>query len=161
MSVPLESNGKPVGMHPLTWAAFQAAGNDPSEIMQTLGYAPASAGTHGEVGIGPDGLPYGGCFDYHKGDDTQEEADEFIQRNGLHGIMVFQRDPGVCGWPADDAEHFHCIDAHVKQLPLTTRQAHEWFNGGNGLVGDEDNNHPPSQDAMNVCRPIFLGSNPI
>lgn len=118
-------------------ARLKALGLPSGAVTQGVGYAAASAGTHGPVGV-KDGHPYGHCIDLSPTDLPFQRSyfDKLVEQ----GFAPFPREV----WPNGGA-HWHCVDLtrplndagdDPDHKDSVNHQLAEWVTGGDGLVGD-------------------------
>ncbi len=159
---------RPKGMHPSAWEAFLAAGVDPARIGQTVGNAPASAGTHAADGTWDCGEEYCAATDISVKRPTQigdADVKPMLERLARHGFAVFYRKPGQDHWPADQVEHCHIVFAGIPMKEALRNQVHAFCHAPmlNGLISDVPYQYwQPSPEAQQAVRDQFLASgNPV
>lgn len=121
----------------------------------------ASAGTHDKDGE-ENGLAYTSAIDFSVHHLTLDEIKKFLEDIAHFGYTGWFREPGQDGWPSSDAVHVHAIYVNQGCKIMLQEQVHDWFANKTGLVGHEIYKFwKPSQEAMNICRPLFLAHNPV
>lgn len=120
--------------------AMDSAGIDPEttslgtrRVVQTIGTAVASAGTHGEDGHGTDGKPYTCALDLSvKG----------LTKKAIERVLIELWKQGFCAWYRSAPEfpgnlHIHAIfSAHPMKRSLRN-QVHSFLKHRSGLVSDK------------------------
>ena len=152
---------RPYGLHPLAFAALVAAGLSVTRISQTIGSAPASAGTHVKDGeyLGHD---YCAASDFRCRDLSTPEVRDLCDRLAGAGFLPFFRNPGVNGWPADQARHIHAIFPGCPMKEMLRSQVHDYLADRNGLVSHADYSfRPPTVAECDIARAAFLSHNPM
>lgn len=143
--------------------AFRACGVEASRIVQVIGKAAASAGTHGQDGVWGK-LPYSAAADISVRNPTPWNEGKIKSQLGcfaLNGWLGWYRQSGVDGWPASEPSHLHLIRPILPMKRSLQRQVHAWFAGRNGLVSNTDYKFwQPTQEMMNLNRSWFLSANP-
>jgi hypothetical protein len=146
------------GLHPDASDALRAIGITADGISQTLGSAPASAGTHaadGEI----DGVAFSAAVDLRTGGLTTAQIHARLEQLGLAGFAAWYRSPGSDGWSG--AAHIHAIWVNVPIKRSLRDQVHDYCNWRNGLVSHSIYTfHRFSQAAIDVVRARFLANNP-
>lgn len=160
-----EQKPQPLLKHGLSPAASDAlrACNIPAEqIVQTIGDAKASAGTHaadGEI----DGHPYAAAVDisvHHPARLQGAAIHDLVSRLASAGFAAFYRQPGHDHWPANDEEHIHAVYAGVPMKGVLRTQVHDYLHGRNGLASHAPYAYfRPSVEQVNVIRALFLAHN--
>ena len=123
------------GLHPRASAAFQAVGVTASRIMQTIGGAPASAGTHLQDGTFQ-GHPYSAATDLSVSGLSNAQIGNLLERLAKVGFAAWYRQPGHDGWPASEVRHIHAVYANAKMKTSLQSQVRSWLAGRNGLVSN-------------------------
>lgn len=126
---------RPYGMHPLAFGLYLKTGIPVRRIGQTIGNAPASAGTHCKVGE-YQGHDYGACFDLHVSDLSHNTViEDIVTPLALVGFAAFMRVPGSDHWPIGDAYHVHCIYPGANMTEQVSHQVQDWLNESETLNG--------------------------
>lgn len=161
---------RPKGMHPEAFKAFiQAcfdAGVSPQRVVQTLGNAAASHGTHGRDGSFE--LPDGSKESYSAAVDLSVKHPEITaaKRNAL---LITMWDNGFAGWYRQapefpNNEHCHCIYLGVPMKRSLRDQAHAFLAHRSGLVSERADRFIADNlsDAVEQkLRKLFLSHNPM
>lgn len=154
------------GIHPLAWPLFLKAGIASSRIGQTIGGAPASAGTHLKDGE-YQGHDYTVCTDLHISDLSHAEAFALADKLAAVGLCPFVRIPGVNGWtPADrgGVYHLHAVFAGATMKAICLRQVRDYLAQPamlNGLKSHESYaGWTPPHDGKVIARRLFLALYP-
>lgn len=157
--------------------AIVAAGIRPV-VVQTLGSAPESAGTHGKSGTytATNGKPhsYSGAIDWsviqdatridpvtYKGIGKVKMGDDQIKwwlwKAGEHNIAAFYRRPSQ----GFTAQHIHGITCSCHLLTTLQRQVVDWLTGKDGLRRHRDETYwlPPESTEAKL-KETFLHYNP-
>ena len=130
-------------------------------IGQTIGDAPASAGTHAQDGV-LSGAPYCAATDLHVADLGHDEIRQLLSRLADVGFAAFYRRPGFDHWPAYDAEHIHAVYSGIAMKGLLQAQVHDWLHGLNGLASHARAEFwQPTAAQCQVVRMLFLAHNPV
>ena len=152
---------RPYGLHPLAFAALVTAGIPVSRCGQTIGSAPASAGTHAKDGE-YQGHDYCAATDFHIRDLDTAGTRHLCDQLAGAGFLPFYRNPGVNGWPADQARHIHAIWPGCPCKQSLRAQVHDYLGDRTGLVGHADYTfRPPTKEECDVARAAFLSHNPM
>jgi hypothetical protein len=121
------------GLCPNASDHLRCSGITASKISQTIGNAPASAGTHAQDGtIG--GAPYCAATDLSVSSLTDAQVKPLLEVLTSNGFAPFFRRPGHDGWPSYDARHIHAIYVGVKMKAALRAQVADWLAGKNGLT---------------------------
>ncbi len=104
-----------------------------ARLGQTIGNAPASAGTHAQDGT-ECGHPYCAATDLHVSDLGFDEVRKLLGELADHGFAAFFRRPGFDHWPSFNALHIHAVYAGIPMKPALQGQVHDWLHGRNGLA---------------------------
>ena len=123
------------GLHPRASDALRAAGVTASRIMQTIGDAPASAGTHAQDGT-VNGHPYCAATDISVSGLSNPQIQNLLARLSKVGFAAWFRWPGHDGWPASEIRHIHAVYANAKMKTSLRSQIRSWLVGRNGLVSN-------------------------
>lgn len=154
------------GMHPDASDALRKLGIDPSRIVQTLGGAVASAGTHladGKV----NGVPYCAAIDFSIHHPTQLDSDQIkmlLDKLASGGFAGYYRNPGHDGWPSQDEAHIHAVYAGVPMKLTLRAQLHNWLATPmlNGLASHAPYQFwKPQNASAQIVRTLFLAHNPM
>lgn len=161
---------RPYGMHPDAFEAFlracKAANCDPPRvILQTIGDAPASAGTHaldGQAHLG-DGV----FANYSAATDLRSRGFGTDANNWLWLKLI---EAGFVGWWRHTgafarSPHFHIVWPGCKMKRSLRNQVHSFLARRSGLVGDAPEPFLQSQDHLSEAsaqriRALFLAHNP-
>jgi hypothetical protein len=123
------------GLHPRASDALRAAGVTASRIIQTIGNAPASAGTHAQDGT-VNGHPYCAATDISVKGLSDTQIRNLLARLAKVGFAAWYRQPGHDGWPASEVRHMHAVYANAKMKSSLRSQIRSWLVGRNGLVSN-------------------------
>jgi len=123
------------GIHPRASDAFRAAGVPAWRIMQTIGNAAASAGTHAQDGTF-NGHPYSAATDISVSGLSSTQIKNLLERLGRLGFAAWYRNPGHDGWPSSEVRHIHAVWANCKMKSSLRSQIRSWLVGRNGLVSN-------------------------
>jgi hypothetical protein len=112
-------------------AAMAEAGVSKERIVQTIGNAAASAGTHAKDGVDQHGFDYSACTDIHILDLSETE---------IHKVLLALADHGLCGWwrhtgSFANNQHCHFVYANCHMKTMVQNQIHDFLAHRNGLVG--------------------------
>jgi hypothetical protein len=159
-SIPMKGPLLKSGLHPAASDALRALGVTQARIVQTIGNAAASGGTHAQDGTA-NNLPYSAATDISIKGMTEEQIKKFIDDLGRMGFAGWYRKPGYDGWPATEAPHVHAIwTGCVMKLKLRD-QVRDWLVGKNGLLS-----HTPYKfyvwptTSIDLVRAQYLKVNP-
>jgi hypothetical protein len=123
------------GLHPRASDAFRAVGVSASRILQTIGNAAASAGTHAQDGT-VNGHPYSAATDLSVSGLSNAQIRNLLERMAKVGFAAWFRQPGHDGWPASEVRHIHAVYANAKMKASLRSQVRSWLAGRNGLVSN-------------------------
>lgn len=123
------------GLHPRASDALRAVGVSASRIMQTIGNAAASAGTHAKDGT-VNGQPYSAATDISVSGLSNTQIKNLLSRLAKVGFAAWFRWPGHDGWPSSEARHIHAIYTNAKMKSSLRSQVRSWLVGRNGLVSN-------------------------
>jgi len=123
------------GLHPRASDALRSIGVSASRILQTIGNAPASAGTHAQDGV-VNGHPYCAATDISVSGLSNAQIGNLLARLAKVGFAAWFRWPGHDGWPASEARHIHAVYANAKMKSALRSQVRSWLVGRNGLVSN-------------------------
>lgn len=121
------------GIHPRASDAFRAAGVSSWRIMQTIGNAAASAGTHARDGY-VNGQPYSAATDLSVSGLSQTEIANLLEKLAKVGFAAWYRHTGHDGWFG--VNHIHAVYANCYMKLSLRSQIHSWLAGRNGLVSN-------------------------
>jgi hypothetical protein len=138
-----EHMNRPNGMHPLAFsnfitACFQAQINPFRRVMQTIGGAKASAGTHFEDGQFFEGgkwKPYTAAVDLRTTDLSLPQIQHLVEALARNHFAAWHRHAGSF----KENQHIHAVFAGVKMKPMLQDQMFDWLSDKNGLRGHENN----------------------
>jgi hypothetical protein len=120
------------GLHPTASDHLRCIGIRSSDISQTIGDAPASAGYHARDGyVG--GQPYTAATDIRTRGRTTAEIRRLLSHLADHGFAAWYRWPGHDGWPASEAPHIHAVFAGCRMKSVLRDQVRAWLAGRRGL----------------------------
>ena len=152
---------RPYGLHPDAFAALVAAGIPMTRVGQTIGSAPASAGTHAKDGE-QDGHDYCAATDFRIRDLDTAGTHHLCDILAAAGFLPFYRNPGVNGWPASQMRHIHAIWPACPMKQMLRSQVHDYLADRNGLVSHADYTfRPPIKAECDIARAAFLAHNPM
>lgn len=120
------------GLAPEASDQLQCVGITADKVTQTIGNAPASAGTHGQDGT-IDGVAYSAATDLSVKTLSDAQVKVLVDDLATHGFAAFFRDPGKDGWPSTEARHIHAIFVAVPMKDSLKAQVQDWLDGLNGL----------------------------
>jgi hypothetical protein len=146
------------GLHPDASSALRSIGVTSSMVGQTIGDAPASAGTHAQDGT-VNGEPYSAATDLRIGGLTEDQIRTLIDQLGAVGFAAWYRKTGADGWSG--ATHVHAVWAGCPMKLSLQAQVRDWLEGKNGLQSHsvyEFYTWPESSKAL--VRARFLAANP-
>ncbi len=123
------------GLHPRASDALRSIGISASRIMQTIGNAAASAGTHAQDGT-VNGHPYCAATDISVSGLSSAQIRNLLERLGKVGFAAWYRWPGHDGWPSYDVRHIHAVYANARMKSSLRSQVRSWLVGRNGLVSN-------------------------
>src|SRR5437868_4607787 len=121
------------GLHPRASDALRSIGITASRIMQTIGNAAASAGTHAQDGV-VDGHPYSAATDISVKGLTESQVRTLVARLDSLGFAAFYRNPGHDGWPSSEIRHMHVVFAGARMKSSLRAQISDFLAGRNGLA---------------------------
>ncbi len=151
------------GLHPNASDALRRLGISSNRIMQTIGNAPASAGTHAPE-PGSDGGPayrvqgntYCAAVDLRSKDLSGSEIRDLLEGLAREGFAAWQRQPGRDGWPEDEVVHIHAVYAGCPMKRVLRRQVQDFLEGKNGLASHRDYEYfSPSKEALHQVSSFF------
>lgn len=120
------------GLHPDASDALRRVGISSDRIMQTIGGAPDSKGTHLQDGTVA-GQPYSAATDISVRNWSQRKIRSVLEELGKEGFAAWYRQPGSDHWPSTSAPHIHAVYVGCKMKPILRRQVNAWLEGRNGL----------------------------
>jgi hypothetical protein len=123
------------GLHPRASDALRSIGITASRIIQTIGNAPASAGTHAKDGT-VNGVAYSAATDISVSGLSNTQIKNLLSKLAKVGFAAWFRWPGHDGWPAADARHIHAVYANAKMKASLRSQVRSWLVGRNGLASN-------------------------
>jgi hypothetical protein len=123
------------GLHPRASDALRSIGITTGRIMQTIGNAPASAGTHAQDGT-VNGHPYSSATDLSVSGLSNTQIKNLLSKLAKVGFAAWFRWPGHDGWPASEVRHIHAVYANSKMKSSLRSQVRSWLVGRNGLVSN-------------------------
>jgi hypothetical protein len=123
------------GLHPRASDALRSIGVTASRIVQTIGNAAASAGTHAQDGT-VNGHPYSAATDLSVSGLSNTQIQNLLARLAKVGFAAWFRQPGHDGWPASEVRHIHAVYANAKMKASLRSQVRSWLVGRNGLVSN-------------------------
>jgi hypothetical protein len=121
------------GIHPRASDALRSIGVSASRIMQTIGNAAASAGTHAQDGT-VNGHPYCAATDISVRGLSNTQIRHLLEKLGRVGFAAWFRWPGHDGWPSSEVRHIHAVYANARMKSSLRSQVRSWLVGRNGLV---------------------------
>lgn len=121
------------GLHPRASDALRAAGVSASRIMQTIGNAAASAGTHAQDGTFQ-GHPYSAATDISVSGLSQTQIANLLEKLAKVGFAAWYRHTGHDGWSG--VNHIHAVYANCLMKSSLRSQVRSWLAGRNGLVSN-------------------------
>ena len=151
------------GLHPDASAALRRLGITSERIMQTIGSASASAGTH-EAEPGSDGGQeyrvqgkiYCAAVDLRSKDLSASEIRDLLENLAREGFAAWDRHPGRDGWPDDEVKHIHAVYTGCAMKGVLRRQVQDYLEGKNGLASHRDYDFfSPSNVALRQVRDSF------
>jgi hypothetical protein len=123
------------GLHPDASDHLRCAGVPAARITQTIGYATASAGTHGPDGRAG-GAQYSAATDISTRGLSSADIRTLLGRLANQGFAAWYRWPGHDGWPSSEAPHIHAIYVGCAMKSALRSQVRAWLVGRNGLVSN-------------------------
>jgi hypothetical protein len=121
------------GLAPRASDALRAAGITSGRIMQTIGNASASAGTHLQDGV-VNGHRYCAATDISVSGLTQTQIANLLERLAKVGFAAWYRHSGHDHWSG--VNHIHAVYANLKMKSSLRSQVWSWLDNRNGLVGN-------------------------
>jgi hypothetical protein len=123
------------GLHPRASDALRSIGVSASRIMQTIGNAAASAGTHAQDGT-VNGHPYSAATDISVSGLSNTQIRNLLEKLGRVGFAAWFRWPGHDGWPSSEIRHIHAVYANCRMKSSLRSQVRSWLVHRNGLVSN-------------------------
>jgi len=123
------------GLHPRASDALRSVGVASWRIMQTIGNAAASAGTHAQDGT-VNGHPYCAATDISVSGLSNAQIRNLLEKLGRVGFAAWFRWPGHDGWPSYEVRHIHAVYANAKMKSSLRSQVRSWLVHRNGLVSN-------------------------
>ena len=123
------------GLHPDASDHLRCAGVPAERIVQTIGNAAASAGTHAADGTA-NGLAYSAATDISTRGLSTADLHTLLNRLADQGFAAWYRWPGHDGWPSSEAPHIHAIYVGCRMKASLRSQVASWLAGRNGLVSN-------------------------
>ena len=121
------------GLHPSASDRLRCVGIAASDISQTIGSAPASAGYHAKDGMA-DGLPYTAAVDIRPVGRSESQSRTLLSKLAEQGFAAWYRKPGFDGWPSSEAPHIHAVYAGCAMKSALDGQVQDFRAGLNGLA---------------------------
>jgi hypothetical protein len=121
------------GLHPDASDALKYLKVSSGRIMQTIGGAAASAGTHAQDGV-VGGHAYSAATDISASGMTDAQVKVFIKQLTSVGFAAYYRSPGHDGWPSSEARHIHAIWVGAKMKLSLRNQVRDWRVNKNALA---------------------------
>lgn len=147
------------GLHPGASDALRKIGITPDRIVQTIGTAAASAGTHAKDGE-VNGEPYSAAVDIRARDLSEYDKKKLLGDLTSHGFAAWARITGQDGWYG--VVHIHAIWSDCYMKKSLRDQIHDWLHDKNGLVSHTEYQFfQPSKYAKDLVRNNFLKNNPM
>jgi hypothetical protein len=147
------------GLHPLASDRLRCAGITAARITQTIGGAPASAGTHLQDGVA-DGHPYSAATDLSVSGLSDAQVKTLLTKLDSLGFAAFFRNPGHDGWPTTEARHVHAVFAGAKMKASLQSQIADFEAGKNGLASHTAYTfYQPPADVKAYIKTLFNAAN--
>ncbi len=121
------------GLHPDASNALVSISITSARILQTIGSAAASAGTHAQDGTAS-GKPYSAATDLSVSGLSSTQIATLLDDLARVGYAGWYRRPGFDGWPASEIAHIHVIWVGAPMKRSLRDQIHDWVVGKNGLA---------------------------
>jgi hypothetical protein len=121
------------GVAPRASDALRSVGITADRIMQTIGNAAASAGSHDQDGVS-EGFAYTAAVDLSVSGWSDAHIRDVLQNLGWAGYAAFYRNPCHDGWPCGEARHIHAVYAGVPMKSMLDSQISDYRNQRNGLA---------------------------
>lgn len=147
------------GLHPIASDRLRCAGVSAARIMQTIGSAAASAGTHAQDGVYA-GHAYSAATDISVMGMTDAQVEALLARLDRLGFAAFYRKPGYNGWPSSEARHLHVVFAGARMKSSLRSQVYDFLAGKNGLASHLPFTfYQPPASVKAYIKEIFLAAN--
>lgn len=121
------------GLHPDASDALQYLRVPAGGITQTIGDAPASAGTHAADGTA-EGHDYTCATDLSVSGLDEDAIHQYIADLAAVGYAGWYRQPGADGVPSTWSPHIHAVWVGAPMKASLRDQVRSWVEGGNGLA---------------------------
>lgn len=121
------------GLAPRASDALRSVGITADRIMQTIGNAAASAGSHAQDGTS-EGFAYTAAVDLSASGWSDAHIRDVLQNLGWAGYAAFYRNPCHDGWPCGEVRHIHAVYAGVSMKSMLDAQISDYRNQRNGLA---------------------------
>ncbi len=121
------------GLHPDASDALQHLHVTSGRVMQTIGNASASAGTHGQDGVAG-GHAYSAATDLSVSGMSDSQIRVFLQQLTSVGFAAYYRSPGHDGWPSSEVRHIHAIWVGAPMKLSLRNQIRDWHVNRNALA---------------------------
>lgn len=121
------------GLHPDASDALKHLKFTSGRVMQTIGSASASAGTHAQDGVAG-GHAYSAATDLSVSGMSDAQVKVLLEQLTAVGFVPFYRSPGHDGWPSGEIRHLHVIWAGAGMKLSLRNQVRDWHVGKNGLA---------------------------
>ncbi len=121
------------GLAPRASNALRAAGITSGRIMQTIGGAAASAGTHLQDGV-VGGVPYSAATDLSVSGLSQTQIRNLLEKLAKVGFAAWYRHNGYDHWVG--VNHIHAVYANLKMKSSLRSQVYSWLANRTGLVSN-------------------------
>jgi hypothetical protein len=144
------------GMYPDASDALRDLNIGSSRVMQTIGFAEASGGTHKIDGYAND-KPYTAAVDIWVGGYSHTQIRNLLERLARKGFAAWFRRPGYDGWPSSEVAHVHAVYVGTPAMKSSLKsQVRSWLAGRNGLASNNDYRYYNWSDrGKHVVRRIF------
>lgn len=147
------------GLHPVASDRLRCVGITAARITQTIGGAPASAGTHLQDGVAS-GHPYSAATDLSVRGLSDAQVRTLIARLDAMGFAAFFRNPGHDGWPSSELRHVHVVFAGARMKSSLRAQIADFLAGKNGLASHSAYSfYQPPASVKAYVRQIFDAAN--
>jgi hypothetical protein len=133
---PVIAAAKPLlkfGLAPRASDALRSAGIASWRIMQTIGHASASAGTHLQDGV-VNGHPYCAATDISVSGLSQTQIANLLEKLAKVGFAAWYRHNGHDHWVG--VNHIHAVYANLKMKSSLRSQVWSWLSNRNGLISN-------------------------
>jgi hypothetical protein len=147
------------GIHPVASDRLRCAGVSAARIMQTIGSAAASAGTHAQDGV-YNGHAYSAATDISVKGLSESQVRSLVARLDALGFAAFYRNPGSNGWPSSEIRHMHVVFAGARMKSSLRSQISDFLAGRNGLASHTAYTfYQPPASVKDYVRKIFNAAN--